>query len=310
MLIVILSLAKFETKSNEAEDVDTADGQENTLRLPQSQTRFSTRKITPVDKGTAVSAVQQSQKATSSAEKGVTKPKNKKSTKDSHKSATKRASQKSYIPLLPLPVISPVTTAITTPLQKDLGFELSNSSASTFIRSDTDFKLLQIQVDDTHRIVSAINNKLDLHQQSKQPVSSEAHLLNAEVLKQEKLATALVEERLRTKEIYNDQLENALNLQQYNDQRDRVQHELKIKQQMAEVDAEAYRISKMITARATDPLLAEKEAHKRKLEEMQAVAQCQIELMRATSGCNVTASIMNNCVNNTDQSVYDEEDVN
>lgn len=189
---------------------------------------------------------------------------------------------------------------------------LSYSSRATSISSDLDFKLIQKQLDSTHRVVCSLNDKFDIYKGTLQSHSVDERLLNAETLKQEKLATAQAEERLRTSAIHNDQLASTLNLQRYNDQRERIKHELKMKQQMEEVDAEAYRISKLNEAKASDPLLKENEAHKRKLEEMRAQTDCQIALMRATSGCNVNAAIMNNCVSNNNsnnQSVYAEEDL-
>jgi hypothetical protein len=331
---VLLSLAKFETESTDADDVDADDldttGGKGGKPLTEP-TRKTTRKIIPIAKyGPIACSIAAggagktpSKKATLSAEKVTTDVQQKVTNRTTQpKKCTRRrkvagtgaqnmakdkTANNAFIPLLQLPYGSASTT--TAAFTQDLGFGFRNLSTATSSSSDLDFQRIQRQVDDTHRVVSSINNKLDLHQQNQQSISSEERLLNAEILKQQKLATALVEERLRTKEIFNDQIESTLNLQQYHDQRDRIQHEQKMKQQMAESDAEAYRISKMITAKASDPLLKEKEAHKRKIEEMQAVAQCQIELMRATTACNVNASIMNNRVNINDQSVYDEVDV-
>ena len=74
--------------------------------------------------------------------------------------------------------------------------------------------------------MSSVRAKMDMFQStSHQAVSVEQSLPDNERLRQELMTTKLIEERLHTKAIFNDQLDTCLSLQTHNDQREKIQLE-------------------------------------------------------------------------------------
>lgn len=204
------------------------------------------------------------------------------------------------VPLVKLQVRKPAksnapTSSQVTGFTSTLGYGISSRATQDTTDSNDKFTTILVKhVGETARALSSLNDKFDRQEQSKQSGSAEQRLLDAETLKQEKAETNLAKERLRTKEIYNDELEGILKRESLKDVRETAKREQDLKFQRDQIDLKAYEVKVMAEARSKDPEYKVKGDHKRKLEELQADTDNQINLMRATTGCNVRAAIMNN----------------
>lgn len=199
-----------------------------------------------------------------------------------------KSSEKKLTPLpiqnMPKPPLVSMTTALSPPNLSLLGF---NGSAP--FGSSSTINLNKSILELTNKVENGFKDvNFQLTQKS---VSNQ--LLEEEKLKLATVETSLAAEKLKTKEIFNEQLQNTLSLQLLNDNRERINHETLMKQKKAEADLEIYRARSLAEVKYQDPHLAEKERHKMKMDELRASTECQVKLAEISNRCNINAAIMN-----------------
>lgn len=217
------------------------------------------------------------------------------------------ASNTSETPIFPSltevkpPEFNPIPLTFTSSCSNlDFGWNSVQDAATKLIAS-APLASIQKRVEATNQLVVGLNGKLD-------------NLCNVESrFEHERLRTRQMEndeyekvlrENVRTKQIMNDQME----LQMYNDQRELRQNEAKLKHEAnqiellhrkrqfeAEDEALRKRLQLEVDVRKNQEIdvYVDNEAHRREMEKMKLSAACQVQLLQATSSSNVNAAIMN-----------------